>query len=218
MLPFSLCFSSFAVSIFHTFQQFYHIVAHYSLVILFPNTISNLLLFQPFNFGLIMQTLDQKAADMTVDIALEPELRGELDPLKLARILKLIPVLSTTFSIGDCLTTVSASDIAVYGTDQPYVMPMLPMGDDSEVLSLADIVKRTIASTDTTVNKTIIVIDPMIVSMSVNIKIPEVALDLTYDPLRARHLVLAVRALEMQVLMRSRDMQVRSSFIFLLYH
>lgn len=157
-----------------------------------------------------MQTLDQKAADMIVDITLEPELRGELDPLKLARILKLIPVLSTTFSIGDCLTTVSASDFAVYGTDQPYVMPMLPMGDDSESLSLADIVKRTIAATDTSVNKSIIVIDPVIVSMSVNIKIPEVALDLTYDPLRARHLVLAVRALEMQVLLRSRDMQVRS--------
>ena len=154
------------------------------------------------------QTLDKKTAEMTVDIALEPALRGELDPLKLSRLLKLIPVLSSTFSIGDCLRTVSASDIAVYGTDQPYIMPMLPMGEGNENLSLADIVKKTITKSDDAAEKNKIEIDPTIVSMSVNIKIPEVALDLTYDPLRARHLVLAVQALEMEVLLRSRDMQV----------
>ena len=154
------------------------------------------------------QTLDKKTAEMTVDIALEPALRGELDPLKLSRLLKLIPVLSSTFSIGDCLRTVSASDIAVYGTDQPYIMPMLPMGEGNENLSLADIVKKTITKSDDAAEKINTEIDPTIVSMSVNIKIPEVALDLTYDPLRARHLVLAVQALEMEVLLRSRDMQV----------
>ena len=37
------------------------------------------------------------------------------------------------------------------------------------------------------------------VSMEININIPEVALDLTYDVALARHLVLAVRTLEMQV-------------------
>ena len=158
------------------------------------------------------QTLDQKTANMTVDIALEPALRGELDPLKLARILKLIPVLSSTFSIGDCLETVSASDIAVYGTDQPYVLPLSHIGDGNETLTLADIVSKTIVRSDSSGIKKEVEVDPLIVSMAVNIKIPEVALDLTYDPLRARHLVLAVQALEMEVLLRSRDMQVRSFF------
>ena len=37
------------------------------------------------------------------------------------------------------------------------------------------------------------------VSMEININIPEVALDLTYDVALASHLVLAVRTLEMQV-------------------
>jgi hypothetical protein len=50
--------------------------------------------------------------------------------------------------------------------------------------------------------------DPIHISMTVNVKIPEVALNLTYDVSKGRQLLLAVRTLEIQVLSRSHDMQI----------
>ena len=46
------------------------------------------------------------------------------------------------------------------------------------------------------------------VRMSISVKIPEVALDLTYDVLKGRHLVLTMHTLDMQMLFRLMDMQV----------
>ena len=46
-----------------------------------------------------MQSIDKTNADMTIDIDLQPELRGELDPKKLARLFHIIQIISTSFTI-----------------------------------------------------------------------------------------------------------------------
>ena len=63
--------------------------------------------------------------------------------------------------------------------------------------------------------------DPLHVSMIIKVTVPEVALDLTYDILKGRHLVLSVRTLEMQLSFRSHDMQVdtwKASLLTLFLH
>ena len=163
---------------------------------------------------------------MNIDVSIKPEMRGELDASKLGRILQLLPVMSATFSQANCLAAVSAADVAVFGpangqhlptpSTQPTAMPRTqavtvpptPLGplfpDIVGALMKAKALKEREEADQTRV------------SMRVTVTIPEVALDLTYDIARGRHLVLAVRTLEMQMLFRKSDMQVRylcSSFI-----
>ena len=52
------------------------------------------------------------------------------------------------------------------------------------------------------------VVDPSHVTMVINVKISEVALDLSYDVSKGRHVVLALHMLDIRVLFRPFDMQV----------
>ena len=61
-----------------------------------------------------LQTEDRSAADMTVDVDVFPEVRGELDAAKLSRLLQLFPVITGTFARVNCLAAVSAADRVVY--------------------------------------------------------------------------------------------------------
>jgi hypothetical protein len=164
-----------------------------------------------------VQTVDKSAANMTIDVTIEPGMRGELDPSKLSRLLQLIPTVSATFSQENCLAAVTAADIAVYGS-------LLPREGLGVALEMSDIVsgivrvkrqKEMDASKDAEDLKAAersavaaMSTAAAVVNMLVTIKIPEVALDLTYDPVRSRNLVLAVTTLEMQIIFRQADMQV----------
>lgn len=67
------------------------------------NTINDekktLYLIKPFDINLAVQSVNKTNADMTVDIEILPELRGELDPKKLARLLHALSAASLTFSV-----------------------------------------------------------------------------------------------------------------------
>ena len=164
-----------------------------------------------------MQTVDKSAANMTIDVTIEPGMRGELDPSKLSRLLQLIPTVSATFSQENCLAAVTAADIAVYGSLLPReglgvtlemsdivsgivrVKRQKEMDDSKDTEDLKAAERSAVAAMSTAA---------AVVNMLVTIKIPEVALDLTYDPVRSRNLVLAVTTLEMQIIFRQADMQV----------
>jgi hypothetical protein len=164
-----------------------------------------------------VQTVDKSAANMTIDVTIEPGMRGELDPSKLSRLLQLIPTVSATFSQENCLAAVTAADIAVYGSLLPReglgvalemsdivsgivrVKRQKEMDDSKDAEDLKAAERSAVAAMSTAA---------AVVNMLVTIKIPEVALDLTYDPVRSRNLVLAVTTLEMQIIFRQADMQV----------
>jgi hypothetical protein len=200
--------------------------------------------------------MDTSEADMSVDVNIRPEVRGELDCIKLARLLQVLPVISATFSRANCLASVSAADQSM------KALPLLPssasvldmtdmkmisrraslIGDDDDPfgtppesppvklkkeitpqrvergaeedpnLTLPDLVDEILSEaatgTETVEGEVEVVEDPTHISMVVNLQIPEVALDLTYDVSKGRHLVLALRMLEMKIIFRPHDMQV----------
>jgi hypothetical protein len=161
-----------------------------------------------------VQNVDKRAANMTVGVSIEPGMRGELDPSKLSRLLQLIPTVSATFSQENCLAAVTAADIAVYGS-------LLPREGQKITLEVSDIVSGMVRANrqrEIDDNKdaaalagersALDAISTAVVNMLVTVKIPEVALDLTYDTVRSRNLVLAVTTLEMEVIFRQADMQV----------
>lgn len=194
-------------------------------------------IFQPFDLGLAIRTVDTSSADMSIDVSISPELRGELDASKLGRLLQLIPVVTSTLNKDECLSAVVAADIAVFGThlplkpsaiiqlhQKPLLFPDLVSSlmkkqaktkeggeendfwngedGDADVDHLDDVEKDT---------------DVLKVRMRISMRIPEVALDLTYDVQRSRHLVLAMHALEMQMVFRQMDMQVIEHYYMSIY-
>ena len=287
-------------------------------------------LSQPFDITAKVQTTDTSSADMTVDVQVSPEVRGELDTSKLTRLLQMMPIISETFSRHSCLNSVAAADRAMLPpspvsvptyTRTPRIVPTLtpsevsthtreeieremekdmererdreggkeigggrdnyfntpridsavldrvpdedleidgdgdiygtppesppdrigllyghiPKGmrtrreteeggmrrreveDDDLDLSISDNLGAILANTgsgfpspegDLDADSVVEVQDPALISMVINLKISEVALDLTYDVPKGRHLVLALRMLEMKILFRPYDMQV----------
>jgi hypothetical protein len=167
--------------------------------------------------------MDTSEADMSVDVNIRPEVRGELDCIKLARLLQVLPVISATFSRANCLASVSAADQSM------KALPLLPPpaseldkeitpqrvergAEEDPNLTLPDLVDEILSEaatgTETVEGEVEVVEDPTHISMVVNLQIPEVALDLTYDVSKGRHLVLALRMLEMKIIFRPHDMQV----------
>ena len=75
--------------------------------------------------------MDISAADMTVDIAIKPEVRGELDASKLSRLLEILPVISATFARASCLASVAHADIALLHSTSTF---NLNLNDSSRVV------------------------------------------------------------------------------------
>jgi hypothetical protein len=109
---------------------------------------------------------------------------------------------------------VAAADLAVYGTAQlaphPLAAPPGPISLPDFVTALVKAQSKTLTTSDGEEEPLVTLdgVDPLHVSMAITVRIPEVALDLTYDLSKGRHLVLAVRTLEMQLFFRPRDLQV----------
>ena len=155
---------------------------------------------------------------MTVDVKIGPELKGELDASKLARLLDLLPEVSATFSQANCLASVMAADVSVFGVNVVAQSMTTAILEPSPLL-FPDIVGALMktqskngqpseAEREEEERKVIESADLKRVNMCVTINIPEVALDLTYDINRGRNLVLAVHTLKMDMFFRRADMQV----------
>jgi hypothetical protein len=57
----------------------------------------SLYLIRPFNVHTTVQTYNKSVADMTVTVAIDPSICGEIDAIKLSRVMHLIQVVSATF-------------------------------------------------------------------------------------------------------------------------
>lgn len=82
-------------------------------------------------------------ADMIVDISIKPEIRGELDALKLSRLLQLINVVSATVNTSDCLASVSLANRAVgnnYRPLLPHRPSLLTLSENDHNLQISDLV------------------------------------------------------------------------------
>lgn len=156
-------------------------------------------------------------ADMTVEVAIKPEIRGELDALKLSRLLELVTVVSATLNKDNCLAAVSLADKAVYNPNQPSrpitsrLLPSaLALSSNDHNLQISDIVSafREVAVPHPNPNQEVSTINPRHITMAVKMRIPLFAFDLTYDLDKGRHLVLSMHTFEMQMVSRLHDMQV----------
>lgn len=79
----------------------------------------------------------KNTADMNVDISIKPEIRGELDALKLSRLLQLINIMSATVNTANCLATVSSCDTQT----QPAVVQSTLSTHDQN-LEISDLISR----------------------------------------------------------------------------
>ena len=168
---------------------------------------------------------------MSVEVNIRPELRGEIDASKLSRLLRLIPTITSTINKSNWLSSVIAADIAVFGAHtHTSLKPFADIQVDTKPLLFPDLVsslmknqikiQKNVGDTEEVERGEEIDLygdiradevkdtDVTRVRMSISVKIPEVALDLTYDVLKGRHLVLTMHTLDMQILFRLMDMQV----------
>jgi hypothetical protein len=293
---------------------------------MYSSSVKSLYLIKPFHIAAKVQTTDTSTADMTVDVSVSPEVRGELDTVKLARLLQVLPVITATFTRANCLASVSRAEEVLhlgassvlpsllpslsghpsssslssytplvssysptsYSTPYPpppllspspsYSTPSLPppptpsssltptsqlgTAEDIKNSHLSPLRKtlseaeeselfrtppespptynltevrhlkiQTVSEEDLDIVDEIIadsqsiflegrhvevdVVDPSHVTMVINVKISEVALDLSYDVSKGRHVVLALHMLDIRVLFRPYDMQVSSILLFL---
>ena len=292
---------------------------------MYSSSVKSLYLIKPFHIAAKVQTTDTSTADMTVDVSVSPEVRGELDTVKLTRLLQVLPVITATFTRANCLVSVSRAEEVLhlgassvtpsllpsltghpssaslssytplvssssptsYSTPYPpppllspspsYSTPSLPppptpsssvtptsqrgTAEDNKNSYLSPLRKtlseveesesfrtppespptynltevrhlkiQTVSDEDLDIVDEIIadsqslllegrhveveVVDPSHVTMVINVKISEVALDLSYDVSKGRHVVLALHMLDIRVLFRPFDMQVSSLPLF----
>lgn len=203
-------------------------------------------LIKPFDIGLMIQNIDKSTSDISVDVDIKPELRGELDKSKLFRLLVAIRQISDMLFLqpeilresvippstlyqplvqklilqhpdlvmmnGDssqqreCACAAansfrSRSNTNNTQTDESYDENDLSMEDAEE--SFPEIIK---AIEVTTVQPDLR--DPLRVKVDLVIRMPVVALDLTYDVEAGNHLVLEVRTLVTRLKTRAYDMQI----------
>ena len=288
----------------------------HSLKDMYSSDVKSLYLIKPFHITAKVQTTDTSTADMTVDVSVSPEVRGELDPLKLARLLQVLPVITATFTRTNCLASVSrAEEVLHFGSSsllpsstpslslsgltllpssssppstptptptpplptpfQSSSTPPLPLSSSSSILtprspevtavgvqnSHLSPIRNTQSEADENdcfrtppespptfslpevrhhfQRESVLVpeddlemFDEIIaesqsillegrhvevtaddschVTLAINVKISDVALDLTYDINKGRHVVLALHMLDIKILFRPFDMQVKN--------
>ena len=95
----------------------------HSLKDMYSSDVKSLYLIKPFHIAAKVQTTDTSTADMTVDVSVSPEVRGELDPSKLARLLKVLPVITATFTRTNCLASVSRAEEVLH-LDSSALLPL----------------------------------------------------------------------------------------------
>ena len=144
-------------------------------------------LIRPFDVSIHVQTLNRSLADMSVDIQVKPEIRGQLDASKLARLLTVIHVLVKAF-------TVKPKDLLLNESHSQEDFVALA-GEGAEKCSSAP----SIVDIAGDCSKEWII---------VKITVPNVVLDLYYNIVEGDHLLFSVLGLETDVVLRYLDMRV----------
>eukprot|EP01041_Mallomonas_annulata_P001683 gene1683-3255_t len=138
----------------------------------------SLYLIKPFNLTLSAQNIVKSVADMTCHIKVDPEVRGELDDSKLARLLVVVQIVSQTF-----VTAIRGDDL------HPPPSPGSDSGDVNKAVEVQ------------------IEDSPLHRTLDVTLQVPELALDLQYDMMKGHHLFLSVKTLQTHLVMRPYDLQ-----------
>jgi hypothetical protein len=141
----------------------------------------SLYLIRPFNLHTTVQTYDQSRADMTVSVVIEPSICGEIDAIKLSRVMHLIQVISTTFRPNSSIETHLAT------TSPSGRSPQNNMEHHLEIAA---------------------VVNPMKCSVWIEAKIPEVSLVMQYNSLDNHFGTLSIPQLACNVQLRPYDLQV----------
>lgn len=184
-----------------------------------------------------MQNVTKVSSQMSVEVKLSPGLRGEVDADKLNRLLIILNEVSATFAQAQDPSTSAVSGRNTSRTHLPaggqveyadsrtdlFSIPESELAEDINIDSHIQVL-NSIANTDQPSLEAAVTrglpessssigpnsdatIDPTIVTMEVNVSIPDVVLDLLYNPIEGHHLVLSLRQLQTTVVMRKYDMQ-----------
>lgn len=152
-------------------------------------------LIKPFDIVMNVQNIDQSLADMTMDIEIKPELKGELSAVKLSRLLHVLGEISQSFSKPANIISLS----------QSFTNQKINERSLHSHTNLQEIIEAIETSND---SDNLINIDPNQVGLKINVKMPIIILELTYDTLNSNHLVFEVKALELNILIRPYDLQI----------
>lgn len=147
----------------------------------------SLYLIRPFDVHIKVQTINKLSADMSIDVQVQPEIRGELDASKLARLLTIIRVFIKAFTVKPKALNLAESSI-YESVDQ---------NDNSLSLLTQE--------------------ECLVHWINVRIEIPVVSLNLFYSPSESYYLMLSITELNTEVVLRYLDMQVfcRYSSLFI---
>jgi hypothetical protein len=155
----------------------------------------SLYLIKPFDIIMNVQNIDQSLANMTMDIEIKPELKGELSAVKLSRLLLVLGEISQSFSKPANIISLSQSF-----TNQEINERSLHSHSNFQ-----EIIEAIETSND---SNNLVIIDPNHVGLRINVKMPAIVLELTYDSLNGNHLIFEVKALELTILTRPYDLQI----------
>lgn len=155
---------------------------------------NSLYLIKPFDINIHFQNIEKSNGEMTLDVEVKPEVRGELNALKLARLLYLIGVIHSTFFSKPLEIDKNL------GKEEQKVTPIIEEIIDDNTDIYPDIIGAIQIDIDER--------DPLVVNLNVLLKFPVLVLDLTYDVETGNHLVFAVRTLETRYVSRAYDSQI----------
>lgn len=204
-------------------------------------------LIKPFDIAVMIQNIDKSTSDISVDVDVKPELRGELDKPKLSRLLVVLRIISDMFfTLPEILPeSVIPPSLLYLPTHQKLLLqhphlftPNLAFARrmdsfkagggtaagggipcpqqngsssaaaaaaaaaDYEDIAAAEIIKAIEATAVPDLK------DPDRVKVDLIIRMPVVALDLSYDVDAGNHLVFEVRTLVMRMKLRAYDMNI----------
>mgnify|MGYP006078621421 CR=1 FL=1 len=221
----------------------------------------SLYLVKPFDIDCVIQNVDKSIADMTVDLEIKPEFRGELNAKKLDRLMFCLGIAQETmFQPPEELPEMEAlKELDVTFTGSSKYMHMLPRPTsisslNKAALSTEDDSTKTKSTTTTTNSHTFQnsqkgsagitgieeeeenpfeikrlitqydrqkaaetdTRDPEHVGLCLTIRMPVLALDLSYDNDNDsdndnKHLVLEIKSLDMRLINRPNDVQIEFS-------
>eukprot|EP01041_Mallomonas_annulata_P004154 gene4154-8257_t len=162
---------------------------------------------RPFDIIVNVQDTNREHADTTVHVAVTPEVRGELHPAGLERLVRVILTFISTILPPEAVAVKEEDQVQVQEQQQQQVVYAGAAAADLELRGLE------VSQDNINKNKKSNVslgyvqrIDPMRVNVDISIQLPRVALQLPYLYPAQDHLLLSLSDLNMRVKQRAHDM------------
>ena len=189
-----------------------------------------LYLIKPFDIDMTVQNVDRSLADMTVDIDIKPEIRGELSAQKLERLLDVFLVATTTFTSRpeDLPGMATLKALAVHARQAPTEdlnallasgvrhatasIPGLSPAPLAENVSKPDAEENVADSDIQSLLNTLRLqedgLDSARVGLALVMRVPVVALDLMYDEEKGFMQIFEIRSMVARLINRPHDLSI----------